>query len=65
MLLLRGNGVWWYEYAHAKGIESTLRASVTILNKLNLVFVENIPAYLLVRGNKKKKRKQNPVTADL
>jgi len=41
------------EYAHAKGVESALRASVAILNKMNPVLDENIPAYLPGVNNKK------------
>lgn len=35
------------EYTHAKHVESTLKASVTILNEENIVLNEFIPAYLL------------------
>lgn len=35
------------EYTHAKDVESTLKASVTILNKVNFVLNDFISAYLL------------------
>lgn len=45
------------EYACAKDVESTLRAGVTILNKVNPVLDENVLAYL--PGGEIKKKTTN------